>query len=322
MAENEITMNLGAVTAYGIAKKHGFTGTEQEWLDSLQGTHTNLLDNWYFANPVNQRGQTEYTGRTYCIDRWRHNGASITSNLTDDGLRVSYAGAFDTILEQLENSTVKELRGKQLTLSILVKSVESGAVRFQIYGNISRSFQTNWIESAGLASVTFTMPDDYAAAFFRVQSRDAGTIVTVKAVKLEVGANQTLAHQENGIWVLNEIPNYAEELAKCQRYYRHRGAKATYGAFGIGNCLSTTIASINVPRNGAMRTQPSVSVSGSFRLMADNSRIIVPEKIEIDQVSDFFARLKITASGLTAGQTVVLQANNDGNAYISESAEL
>lgn len=31
-----IKKNLGAVTAYAIAKKNGFVGTEQEWLDSLQ----------------------------------------------------------------------------------------------------------------------------------------------------------------------------------------------------------------------------------------------------------------------------------------------
>ena len=30
----------------------------------------NLLDNWYFADPINQRGQTEYTEGGYTIDRW------------------------------------------------------------------------------------------------------------------------------------------------------------------------------------------------------------------------------------------------------------
>ena len=38
-----------------------------------QLSNPNLLDNWYFGNPVNQRGQTEYnTGvpTIYTIDRW------------------------------------------------------------------------------------------------------------------------------------------------------------------------------------------------------------------------------------------------------------
>jgi hypothetical protein len=44
----------------------------------------------------------------------------------------------------------------------------------------------------------------------------AGEELSVKAVKLELGTEQTLAHQENGTWVLNEIPDYEEELVKCQ----------------------------------------------------------------------------------------------------------
>ena len=30
-------LNLGAITAYAIAVKHGFKGTEEEWLASLKG---------------------------------------------------------------------------------------------------------------------------------------------------------------------------------------------------------------------------------------------------------------------------------------------
>lgn len=40
----------------------------------------------------------------------------------------------------------------------------------------------------------------------------------IVAVKLELGDTQTLAHWDGSKWVLNEIPDYGEELAKCQRY--------------------------------------------------------------------------------------------------------
>jgi hypothetical protein len=52
-------------------------------------------------------------------------------------------------------------------------------------------------------------------------------------VKLELGESQTLAHLVNGEWQLNDIPNYAEELAKCQRYFqifRTQSKRSTYGA--------------------------------------------------------------------------------------------
>ncbi|USF28074.1 hypothetical protein N510_003033 [Firmicutes bacterium ASF500] len=39
-------------------------------LDGIHG-NINLVDNWYFVGPINQRGQSTYTGITYTIDRWR-----------------------------------------------------------------------------------------------------------------------------------------------------------------------------------------------------------------------------------------------------------
>ena len=36
-------LNLGAITAYAIAKKHGFEGTEEEWLASLKGKDGDII---------------------------------------------------------------------------------------------------------------------------------------------------------------------------------------------------------------------------------------------------------------------------------------
>lgn len=38
MSVNCKNLNVGAFTAYGIAVKNGFTGTEAEWLESLHST--------------------------------------------------------------------------------------------------------------------------------------------------------------------------------------------------------------------------------------------------------------------------------------------
>jgi len=40
--------------------------------------------------------------------------------------------------------------------------------------------------------------------------------MTIQAIKLELGDQQTLAHQENGVWVLNEVPDYEYELYRCK----------------------------------------------------------------------------------------------------------
>jgi hypothetical protein len=51
----------------------------------------------------------------------------------------------------------------------------------------------------------------------RIVKRGAGNGI-IEAVKLELGPEQTLAHWDGTKWVLNELPDYDEELAKCQHY--------------------------------------------------------------------------------------------------------
>ena len=43
------------------------------------------------------------------------------------------------------------------------------------------------------------------------------------AAKVEIGRTQTLAHQENGEWVLNEVPNFAAELTKANPLMKEGG---------------------------------------------------------------------------------------------------
>ena len=54
-----------------------------------------------------------------------------------------------------------------------------------------------------------------------VQARKGSGNLYIKAVKLEIGSQQTLAHKDtSGNWVLNEIPDYGEQLLRCQRYFQ------------------------------------------------------------------------------------------------------
>ena len=58
-------------------------------------SNRNLLDNWYFADPINQRGQTEYNQAGYTIDRWKLPVAHSVK-LVSNGLKItcnSSAGA-------------------------------------------------------------------------------------------------------------------------------------------------------------------------------------------------------------------------------------
>lgn len=182
--------------------------------DDRKGLHysnPNLLDNWYFGNPVNQRGQTEHTGTQngYFIDRWILGAYDQTVTVTNSGLHWSTTtGIWCT--QVLEN--FDELIGRTLTLSAIIDGVlysvtgvlnESSKIGMQPVGSL---FIELTHDERGFRFVTYTSPSP---------------IVTITAVKLELGTQQTLAHQdENGNWVLNEIPDYGEQLARCQRYFQ------------------------------------------------------------------------------------------------------
>ena len=63
-------------------------GLDAQYYAQGRAAH-NLLDNSWFVNPVNQRGQSSYSGITYTIDRWRSWDSNNTTTLNDGSISVS-----------------------------------------------------------------------------------------------------------------------------------------------------------------------------------------------------------------------------------------
>ena len=80
-----------------------------EWVGN-QHSNQNLLDNWYFVDPVNQRGQTEYESG-FGIDRWRGRGVQ---------LKNGYLHVEGPMFQVIEAAVAKFYYGKRITLSILL----------------------------------------------------------------------------------------------------------------------------------------------------------------------------------------------------------
>lgn len=184
------------------------------------GVNPNLLDNWFFGRPVNQKGLTEYTAAGYTVDRWKFNNNSGKIVLDDTGIMFTglnnYA-EFDQKYEFPEN-----ISGKECTASILVDSF-SGEGDFYLVIQNQTQYRTLQL-SIGLNTFTSTFWDDSTTLRFFVQSQNVNESnppkIHLLAAKLELGDTQTLAHKENGVWVLNEVPDYGEQLARCQRLCR------------------------------------------------------------------------------------------------------
>lgn len=202
----------------------------------------NLLRNWYFAGggtgrgvfPVNQSGVTSWSTSGFGFDGWYRRG-DFASALVSGGYRINVQA--DTDYKGI-NQSITELMpmliGKTVTLSVLVSSntltEHTSYPRFGLYssnnvGLNSSSLITAQITGTGLFSLTGTLPSTVSnsglvVSPFYIASGDttpsiSGSI-TIVAAKLEIGEQQTLAHLENGVWVLNELPDWSEELLRCQ----------------------------------------------------------------------------------------------------------
>lgn len=189
----------------------------------------NLLDNWYFGNPVNQRGQTSYAGtNTYTIDRWM---TDSTVTVVDGGIKVKKTGYDALFYQYLEDALVDAIAGKVVTYSALTTS---GLMTVTTKLPPSKSSDWNTADAVQGDLVLDTVKSGAGKIYIRFVSMVDGTEATIKAVKLELGSQQTLAHQENGAWVLNEIPDYGEQLRRCQRYY-FKTASAQRSAYMMRN---------------------------------------------------------------------------------------
>lgn len=213
----------------------------------------NLLDNWYFGNPVNQRGQTSYTGtNTYTIDRWM---TDSTVTVVDGNIKVKRTGYAALFYQYLEDSLVDVIAGKVVTYSALTTS---GLMTVTTKLPPSKSSDWNTDDAVQGDLVLDTVKSGAGKIYIRFTSVVDGTEATIKAVKLELGPQQTLAHQENGVWVLNEIPDYGEQLRKCQRYLRPAGY-----AFVASTINGNWYGSSLFGRSEPMRTVPAI-INGDY----------------------------------------------------------
>jgi hypothetical protein len=116
---------------------------------------------------------------------------------------------------------------------------------------------------------------------------------------------------------------YTTELQLCQRYTYRVGATSTFSVFGGGFAGTTTNAYglLNIPVT--MRSKPTLTSSGSFRLSDTNSgfsaSVLTPDT---NVMTLNTIELAFSATGLTQYRPYEFQANNDANAFLLLSAEL
>lgn len=216
-------------------------------------TNPNLLDNWYFGRPVNQRGKTEYTAAGYTVDRWKNTSDAGAVMIADGKVVLQTTAAYAGITQTIEKTN--NFRKKTVTLSVLCEGTLNGTYQAVIwYGNEYRQV----LIKNQISSVSFTLPDNNEDILVCVQSNTAASSpISILAIKLELGSTQTLAHQDSsGNWILNEIPDFGEQLRRCQRYAVDDNYHTTVGQLNYDG--DTYYISVQLPC--VMRTIPVITL--------------------------------------------------------------
>lgn len=219
--------NPNALTITSGSDSVTYDGSTAKSIDIPLRFNPNLLRNGTFADGciVNQRGKTSYAGTGYGVDMWYTTGATLSVDVTAEGVKLykNAASANPAWAQALETDAAV---GQTVTVSMLYKgSGEGASLRVaQSGGIVTLSNVSDWT----LVQNTFTLEkwsvgtlqDRAIVAIQCFENMAANQGLYIKAIKLELGEQQTLAHQENGAWVLNELPDYGGELLRCQRYYQ------------------------------------------------------------------------------------------------------
>nr|DAQ52667.1 MAG TPA: collagen triple helix repeat protein [Caudoviricetes sp.] len=245
----------------------------------------NLLDNWYFGNPVNQRGQTSYTGAGYGgIDRFTFDGQGGTMTVGDGFVSFQKTGDYTSPIQFFENSRVPA--NQIATISAIVDDDLFFATG-TLEGNLVAVCPGGRFEAYRLDS----------RSVFRFVFTESG-VYKVRAVGLEPGTQQTLAHKEYGEWVQNEIPKFGDQLAECQRYY-YRAHYTQYQTINMAY-EDTSYAFIMLPLPVAMRIDNPVLTQSKPIALGSSEKIMTAA-----EAKGCMARLGVNYAAISNAQRPV-----------------
>lgn len=269
-------------------------------------SNRNLLDNWYFASPVNQRGQTSYLTGGYTIDRWNKSADNLWLSLQSGFARIEKTATtgYPMITQSLDSDITDFLIGKEVTASVLT----SEGLFFKTFTMPSGSFDLAGFD-LGSTNFVCNLYRGSSLPMFRILSKTGaavGSFVNLIAVKLELGSVSTLAHQDaDGNWMLNDPPpNYAEELAKCQRYQLVLNSNETGASLASGIYTSANQARITIPCR--MRARPAISSSGGFECIGGSNSSVASLSIGTFSSSAVMLLANLSSS-VTAGGACYLR---------------
>lgn len=297
--------NTGLTTAVSTLTAN----TTATYVNTTYGTVTINSTTYYVSYADMVKG---YVGSGYTIDRWRMTNANTTLSINNESITLTntVADSSGYLLQILENPS--KYLGKTLTLA-----AESNNKLFCVSVVLPTAFPTANTLYAVLYDDGKTIGSILLGennVWIRVWSNadeDSRTFKWIALYEGEYTAETLPEYQPKG---------YGAELAECLYYFeRIKANNSGYYLFSAMTIESedTARGSINY---GKKRITPTITINGSFRLRGATA--IEVSEFAFGQYGSTGATIEATISGGTAGQSAVLQANNDKTTYIDISADL
>ena len=274
-------------------------------------SNPNILHNPWFT--VNQRGITSVTeSHKYIADRWRTYTTLATFEVSRDSngcivIDNTFGSEGIALYQKRTTTYLNSLVGRKLTASVLLSdgTIYSGTAVFD------GTNRTNYYENDSLIL--------YAPAISNYQilcvAVKPGASVTIKALKLEVGEISTLH--------LDSRPEYALELAKCQRYFQRIQSTVSGQAVNltIGSAVTSSQVILPLPIT-PMRATPTLTHSSVTIKSPQTGGSITPTAIGINTAGTNCIMLYCNSSvgNITAGSPWYLQIAPSG--HIDFNAEI
>ena len=208
------------------------------------GNPYNLLDNSDFRNPVNQRGQTSYSGAVYGIDRWLGNSANSVVTITENGITAT-GSYMAQILEEKHTGKTVTICAKHSDGSLNVATC-----------TVPQPNGYAWLCSKyidGTDNFVGVMQTDTGVLRVSVQSNSDNAIAWVALYEGEYTAEDLPEYQPKGYYV---------ELASCGGY-----APSGYGFGGMPVIVSSEQINSEADLNAALEIIYSEMSSGETKLV-------------------------------------------------------
>lgn len=205
-----------------------------QYVDTTYGTITVSNTTYYVSYADMYEGYVPGP-RAYTFDRWSCVGGYIIKDKSGKGITIAPSSTYVPCNVFQPVVDPKRLASRKVTLSAIVESVSGEVTLGLCYANTSTAALIEYVSggimqlSAGMNIRTITIPANIGSTMphlFVYIYAPVNSSVTIKAIKLQLGEQQTLAYDDGDSLELVQLPNKVLEYLKCL------GAPPEYGGKG------------------------------------------------------------------------------------------